>query len=111
MAPGRTRAAGRAVIGLFEPLCCRPVHQTTGWALGIDDPGGLIGLAQSAVGLGKVKTECGLKGVLFEGVRYDAGHKLGYLRANIGYALARPEMRDGVLDLLREMLAAEKAQD
>lgn len=45
----------------------------------------------------------GLLGVIVEGIRHDAGNKLGYLRANIAYALKRPELRDGVLALLREM--------
>jgi len=46
----------------------------------------------------------GLLGVQVEGTRHDAGDKLGYLRANLAYALKRPEMRDSVLALLREML-------
>jgi UTP--glucose-1-phosphate uridylyltransferase len=47
----------------------------------------------------------GMYGVVFAGTRHDAGDKLGYLRANLAYALKRPELRDGVLALCREMLA------
>ena len=47
----------------------------------------------------------GMYGVVVEGTRHDAGDKLGYLRANLAYALKRPELRDGVLALCREILA------
>lgn len=40
-------------------------------------------------------------GFRFEGRRFDCGSKVGYLEANLAYALERPEMADHV----REMLA------
>jgi len=46
----------------------------------------------------------GIYGVVVTG-RHDAGDKIGYLRANLAYALKRPGMRDAVLELCREMLA------
>jgi UTP--glucose-1-phosphate uridylyltransferase len=46
----------------------------------------------------------GMVGVFVAGTRHDAGDKLGYLRANLAYALKRPELRDAVLALCREML-------
>ncbi len=46
----------------------------------------------------------GMYGVVVEGTRHDAGDKLGYLRANLAYALKRPALRDDVLALCREML-------
>jgi UTP--glucose-1-phosphate uridylyltransferase len=46
----------------------------------------------------------GMYGVVVDGTRHDAGDKLGYLRANLAYALKRPELRDAVLALCREML-------
>lgn len=46
----------------------------------------------------------GLYGVVVEGTRHDAGDKLGYLRANLAYALKRPALRDAVLELCRELL-------
>jgi UTP--glucose-1-phosphate uridylyltransferase len=46
----------------------------------------------------------GLYGVVLAGTRHDAGDRLGYLRANLAYALKRPELRDAVLALCREML-------
>ena len=46
----------------------------------------------------------GMYGVVVDGTRHDAGDKLGYLRANLAYALKRPGLRDGVLALCREIL-------
>ena len=43
-----------------------------------------------------------LVGVRFTGTRHDAGDRLGYLQANIAYALKRPELREGLLAWLRE---------
>jgi UTP--glucose-1-phosphate uridylyltransferase len=45
-----------------------------------------------------------LLGVRFSGVRHDAGDRLGYLQANIAYALKRPELREGLLAFLREVV-------
>jgi len=45
-----------------------------------------------------------LVGVRFAGVRHDAGDRLGYLQANIAYALQRPELREGLLRWLREVV-------
>lgn len=39
----------------------------------------------------------------FEGQRYDAGDKVGYLEANLAYALKRPDLRDAVKALCRRM--------
>lgn len=47
----------------------------------------------------------GLIGVPVTGVRYDAGDKLGYLHANIAYAMKRPDLRDRVVNLLRSLIA------
>ena len=52
-----------------------------------------------------VSSPAGLYGVIVEGTRHDAGDKLGYLRANLAYALKRPALRAAVLELCREMLA------
>jgi UTP--glucose-1-phosphate uridylyltransferase len=46
----------------------------------------------------------GMYGVVVSGTRHDAGDRLGYLRANLAYALKRPELRDAVLALCRELL-------
>ncbi|MGI9307687.1 MAG: UTP--glucose-1-phosphate uridylyltransferase GalU [Gammaproteobacteria bacterium] len=38
----------------------------------------------------------------FDGVRYDCGNNLGYITANIGMALARPELASGLKDYLSD---------
>ena len=45
-----------------------------------------------------------LVGVRFRGERHDTGDRLGYLQANIVYALKRPELRDGLISFLRKVL-------
>jgi UTP--glucose-1-phosphate uridylyltransferase len=44
-----------------------------------------------------------LVGVRFTGHRHDAGDRLGYLQANIAWALKRPELRKGLLAYLQEV--------
>jgi len=44
-----------------------------------------------------------LLGVRFKGERHDAGDKLGYLQANIHWALKRPELREGLLAYMRKV--------
>jgi UTP--glucose-1-phosphate uridylyltransferase len=39
----------------------------------------------------------------FEGVRYDCGSKLGYLQANLAYALKHPEVGPDVRKYLRKL--------
>ncbi|NME83758.1 UTP--glucose-1-phosphate uridylyltransferase GalU [Clostridium sp. SM-530-WT-3G] len=40
----------------------------------------------------------------FEGRRYDVGDKLGYLQATVEYALRRPELRDGFIEYLENIM-------
>jgi UTP--glucose-1-phosphate uridylyltransferase len=42
-------------------------------------------------------------GLRFEGTRFDCGDKLGWLEANIAFALARPDMAGGVRAMLKTM--------
>ena len=44
----------------------------------------------------------------FEGRRYDVGDKQGFLEASVEYALRRPELREGFLQYLNEIVAKEK---
>ncbi len=43
-------------------------------------------------------------GLKFDGRRFDCGNKVGYLEANIAYALQRPDMGDSVRELLKRYL-------
>ncbi|MEZ4366966.1 MAG: sugar phosphate nucleotidyltransferase [Kofleriaceae bacterium] len=51
----------------------------------------------------------GLVGVPVRGVRHDAGDRVGYLRANLAYALKRPELAEPVRAMMRELLASGDA--
>ncbi len=42
-------------------------------------------------------------GVRFEGRRFDCGSKVGYLEANLAYALSRDDLRDRVLQMLETL--------
>jgi UTP--glucose-1-phosphate uridylyltransferase len=52
-------------------------------------------------------TEPGLYGVVVQGTRHDAGDKLGYLRANLAYALKHAELRQAVIEMCREIAATK----
>lgn len=41
----------------------------------------------------------------FDGVRYDSGDRLGFIDATLAYALKRPELRQGVRELMKKHLA------
>ncbi|MBI5548752.1 MAG: UTP--glucose-1-phosphate uridylyltransferase GalU [Deltaproteobacteria bacterium] len=69
---------------------------------------GVGGEIQLTDGLAELARVDGLIGYEFEGVRHDAGDRLGYLEANIAYALKRPELHDGLIDYMKKTLAAEK---
>ena len=93
-APSRWAIVGRyvlppAVWSLLEET--KPGH------------GGEIQLTDALRGL--AISPQGLYGVVIDGVRHDAGDKVGYLRANLAYALKRSDLREPVLALLRELLA------
>jgi UTP--glucose-1-phosphate uridylyltransferase len=55
--------------------------------------GGEIQLTDAMIGLAKTQK---FYGVEFEGERHDCGSKPGFLRANIAFGMARPDLRDGL---------------
>ncbi len=65
-------------------------------------PPGVGGEIQLTDALAVLARQEGLVGYRFEGVRYDAGDRLGYLKANVAFALKRPELRQALLPWLRE---------
>ncbi|MFZ0214446.1 MAG: UTP--glucose-1-phosphate uridylyltransferase [Candidatus Dormiibacterota bacterium] len=46
----------------------------------------------------------------FEGDYYDTGTVPGYLKANLALALRHPELRDGMLEVVRELVAPEELE-
>jgi len=93
-APSRWAIVGRYVL----PPAIWPILAATKPGVGgeIQLTDGLRELAASPAGL---------VGVPLRGTRHDAGDKLGYLRANLAYALKRPELAEPVRAMLRELLA------
>lgn len=43
----------------------------------------------------------------FDGTRYDTGDRLGFIDATLAYALRRPELRQGVLKLMKKHLGKQ----
>jgi UTP--glucose-1-phosphate uridylyltransferase len=66
-------------------------------------PPGVGGEIQLTDALAVLAREEGLLGYRFEGDRYDAGDRFGYLKANVAFALKRPDLRDPLLAFLREV--------
>jgi UTP--glucose-1-phosphate uridylyltransferase len=48
-------------------------------------------------------------GYRFQGQRYDCGSKSGYLQATVSFALARPDLRDDLMNFLQEVVSVDKA--
>jgi UTP--glucose-1-phosphate uridylyltransferase len=63
--------------------------------------GGEIQLTDAMIGLAKTQK---FYGVEFEGERHDCGSKPGFLRANIAYGMARPDLRDGLRAEMKKYL-------
>jgi len=86
-----------AVVGryLLSPTIFAKLEQTGRGA------GGEIQLTDAIAGL---LAQGGCYGLQVEGTRHDAGDRLGYLGANLAYALKRPELRPGLLRLMERLL-------
>jgi UTP--glucose-1-phosphate uridylyltransferase len=63
--------------------------------------GGEIQLTDAMIGLAKSQK---FYGVEFEGERHDCGSKAGFLRANIAFAMARDDLRDGLRAEMKKYL-------
>jgi UTP--glucose-1-phosphate uridylyltransferase len=92
-APSRWAIVGRYVL---PPVIFEQLARTSPGA------GGEIQLTDALRELAASRE--GLYGVVVDGTRHDAGDRIGYLRANLAYALKRPELREAVRALCREML-------
>ncbi|MGY3450032.1 UTP-glucose-1-phosphate uridylyltransferase [Bradyrhizobium sp. USDA 4353] len=46
-------------------------------------------------------------GVDFDGERHDCGSKSGFLKANIAFAMARPDLRDGLREDMKKYLESK----
>ena len=63
---------------------------------------GAGGEVQLTDGMAKLIGSQPFHGLRYEGQRFDCGDKIGFLEAQIAYALKRPEMADAVQAFLRK---------
>lgn len=68
-------------------------------------PPGKQGEIQLTDALRRLMIEEGLDGCRLQGMRFDIGDKLGYIKATIGLALTRPDMRAELLRHLADIVA------
>jgi UTP--glucose-1-phosphate uridylyltransferase len=65
---------------------------------------GVGGEIQLTDALAVLAREEGLLGYRFEGQRFDAGDRVGYLKANIAFAMKRPDLAPTLREWLREVV-------
>lgn len=96
-APGATRS-DMAIIGryILQPDIFSLLEKTT------PGHGGEIQLTDALAALNNKR---GMYAYEFEGTRFDAGDKLGYLKAIIAYALRHPDICDNFSDHLKKISA------
>lgn len=90
-APSRQAIVGRYVL----PAAIWPILERTR-----PGKGGEIQLTDA---LRELTSAHGCYGFTVDGVRHDAGDKLGYLGANLAWALKRDELRPGLLAIMRQL--------
>ncbi|MFM1816905.1 MAG: hypothetical protein RLZ98_3600 [Pseudomonadota bacterium] len=93
-APSNLHITGRYILqpGIFDLLA----RQTTG-------AGGEIQLTDSMITLSQ-QADQPFHAVRFDGRIYDCGSKIGFLSANVAYALERPDLRDGLKSAISDLL-------
>jgi len=93
-APSRLAIAGRYILSpqIFD-------------ILGKTNPGA-GGEIQLTDAMAKLMASEGFIGYRFQGRRYDAGDKFGFIQATIAYALKRPEIRPALLQYMREVVSS-----
>lgn len=90
-APSRTAVIGRYIVqpSVFDHL--DKVQRGAGGEIQLTDA------------LARMIGEVPFHGLRFSGTRYDCGDKIGFLHANIAFALDRPEMRKDAAEIVREV--------
>ena len=91
-APSRMAIVGRYIL---TPRIFSLLEQT--------DPG-KGGEIQLTDALARLMKEEGVLGYEFEGERYDAGDKFGFLQANIAYGLKNPEIAPRLIQYMRRII-------
>ena len=67
-------------------------------------PPGKGGEIQLTDAMSRLMQKHGFYGYQFEGKRYDAGDKFGFLQANIAYALKNPDIRPRLIEYMRSVV-------
>jgi UTP--glucose-1-phosphate uridylyltransferase len=67
---------------------------------------GAGGEVQLTDGMAKLIGKQPFHGLRYEGQRFDCGDKIGFLEAQIAYALKRPDMAEAVRSFLRHYVDA-----
>ncbi|MFU8806222.1 MAG: UTP--glucose-1-phosphate uridylyltransferase GalU [Bradymonadaceae bacterium] len=95
IAPSNLAVIGRYLLPpiIFDYLAETPLDES--------------GEIQLTDALARLARERALVGYEFEGIRHDIGDKLGFLTANISYALRRPDLGPQLREYLRMKLANE----
>jgi UTP--glucose-1-phosphate uridylyltransferase len=93
-APSRLAIVGRY---LLTPRIFEILERT--------DPG-KGGEIQLTDAMAKLMKEEGFLGYRFEGERYDAGDKFGFLQANIAYAMKRPDIAPKLMEYMKSLVKA-----
>lgn len=57
----------------------------------------------------EIEADRNVYGYRFRGQRYDCGSKAGFLQATVAFGLARDDLKDDLMQSLREMMALDKA--
>lgn len=94
-APSRFAIPGRYVLSPTIFQCIRETKPGKGGEIQLTD--GLELLAKREK----------LLAYQYEGTRYDTGDRLGFIDATVAFALRRPELRAGVLEILTKHLSGE----
>ena len=90
-APSNTAVIGRYIL---QPSVFRHLDNAQRGA------GGEMQLTDA---LAKMIGEVPFHGLRFDGERYDCGDKIGFLHANVAFALARPDMKKDLSAILRDI--------
>ena len=70
---------------------------------------GKAGEIQLTDAMATLMREEGFIGYRFEGNRYDAGDRFGYLQANIAYALKRPDIAPKLIDYMSRLVSNKRS--
>ena len=95
--PAGTVDTDQAVIGRY-------VLPASIWKILEETTPGRGGEIQLTDALATLLEREGLMGYTIDGVRVDAGDKLGYLHANLLEALDRPELREGLIAVMKDLV-------